>query len=238
MLNCNHIQSVEMLMKHLWSWKLVFVMLCYIFILFYWNVAHLPNCPMFMLLIYLFSVNNLFGVFFLFIEFFLRSLGAHRYCSFAFSSWLNLLFNFHTILNTFRIHPNSHQWDRPANFSIAQQFPETMNVIAFSLLLSKFTVWSIIYGGFLNIRLFFFCTVATQILPWYSLRIHSNIYTKREQTQAHACIFIHIATQKKKERIKLIGFVRHVIFQWDNRARLFGWSVGSFLSLLLLLLLL
>lgn len=204
MLNCNHIQSVEMLMKHLWSWKLVYIYThigmyaiyaiyehLFCFVGGSWPICPLSICPM--LLIYLFSVNNLFGVrvcfFLLFsIGFFSRScfrslhplrpppaFNGHRSCSFAFSSWLNLLlFNFHTVSNKFfcsypKFTPmKSRERERPwQNFWITQRFSETMNVIAFSLLLSKFTVWSIIYGGFLNkcILFFSFYTVtATRIL--------------------------------------------------------------------------
>lgn len=109
-------------------------------------------------------------------------------------------------------------------FPIAQQFPDTMNVIAFSLLLSKFTVRSIIYGGFPEYYIFFslllllYCCVATQYYYMILFNEHTN-----------ACMYTYRYTHRVKKASKLIGYVQHVIFQWDNRAR----SVFS-LSLLLL----
>lgn len=82
-----------------------------------------PSAHLSMLLIYLFSVNNLFGMsvcvcvvffsndFFLSLtrSFHLAPIQNHRSCSFAFSSWLNLLlFNFHTVTNKFSVHVRIH----------------------------------------------------------------------------------------------------------------------------------
>lgn len=147
MLNCNHIQSVEMLMKHLWSWKLLCVEECMAYVHFVFVFVgvwpHLPIVHLSMPLIYLFSVNNLFGVCSCVCGFFsldrhslltfASTFGNHHSCSFALSSWLNLsLFNFHTVSNRIswlfvvRIPRHSHQREIEASksFGLPSDFPK------------------------------------------------------------------------------------------------------------------
>lgn len=68
-----------------------------------------------------------------------------------------------------------------------------MNVIAFSLLLSKFTVWSIIYGGFPN-KCVLFCVCSTTTAAQY----YHNLQKYSKHTHADS------------KANKRIGFVQYV----------------------------